>query len=244
MSGKIQYSIDGEKFNLGPGDVVVINAGEFHSLAVDPSIAYHRLNLHFSASFIPKLKSVDLSNAFVNTHLYQHILPEKLVGESSILFILKKITSLCSKKIKYKDAKIIALIQELVIEINTLVDKLLSDSFHLIPPPTHTNEYIRSAIDYINSNLQKKLSVSNIANYIGLNEEYFHRLFKKTIGVSVAHYIENQKMQKALVLLKQGYPPKNVSEMLNFDYYPTFYGKFKRIFKVSPNQIFHPTLKN
>lgn len=237
VSGKIQYLIDGHSYNLLPGEVIIINSGEIHSLTIDPTIPYHRLNLHFSKNFIPIFRKLNLFHAFENTKLYHHILPQTLVKESAIYHILKKISSLCLQKAKYQDAKIVCLIQDLVIEINTVVDNLIANYPHLIPVSTQINPYILSAINYINSNLTKNLTIASIASFIGLAEEYFQRLFKKTMGVTPAFYIENQKMQRALSLLRDGHQPKAIATMLGFDYYATFYNKFKRIFNVSPSQI-------
>ena len=57
------------------------------------------------------------------------------------------------------------------------------------------------------------------------------------MGISLHTYIQNQKMQLALSLIRKGYTPQNVSEMLGFDYYATFFNQFKAVFGKSPNQF-------
>ena len=93
-SGKVTYSIDGKTFIALPGDLVIINQQEFHSLNIDPNQPYHRLNIHFSPDFIPHLSSVDLSTPFSSTKRYQNLIPKQLVDQSKIPFLFKKRLSL------------------------------------------------------------------------------------------------------------------------------------------------------
>ena len=61
---------------------------------------------------------------------------------------------------------------------------------------------IKKAIDYINQNLDKNISIKCIAEQVGYSPNYFSYLFKKVTGYSVKDYIFNARMKKAIYLLK------------------------------------------
>ncbi len=236
VQGKMYSSIDGSQLTVNEGDMIVINAGEFHASRVSHETVCERLNLHFSPNHLPSLKN-DLASLFTKTSLYQHVLPKEFISKTKIVPTLKKIETLCRKSDKYKDLRIISLIQTLVAEINTVVESLMQKSYHYIAPPTATNELFQSAIDYINKHIQENVTPPTIAQYLGVSESYLHRLFKKYMGISIHKYVENQKMQLALSLLRKGHSAQNVAEMLGYDYYTTFFSQFKRVFEKAPNEL-------
>lgn len=237
LSGKVDHTIDGTTYHLHPGDFLIINAWMYHSSKIDLSVPYSRFNLHFPPHFIPKLIDLDLSTPFSNTHLYQHILPEKLVAKSKIESIMRKISAACRKTDKYTDAKIISLINDLLIETNQTVDSLLSDNTHLIPTPKSTNDLLHATIKYVNSHLTENISTKDLVDHLGVSESYLYHFFKSKMNISLHGYIQSQKMQYALSLIRKGHQPQNVSEMLGYDYYATFFTQFKRIFGKNPSDF-------
>lgn len=62
--------------------------------------------------------------------------------------------------------------------------------------------FVRQAIQYIYENLQRRLSVEEIANYVNKSPSYFSHKFKEDTGVSVLKYINNARIDKARLLLK------------------------------------------
>ena len=237
LSGQVDYSIDGAQDRIGSGSLIIINAGEFHSSKIDHTTDCERINLHFSPNFIPGLKDVDANSPFSNAHLYQHVIPSEIVKKSEIEALLRKIAPYCESDTKYKDLKIISLVQDIIAELNTVVDELLSDKYHLLLAPKITNELFQEAIHYINSEITQNINVADVATALGVSESYLHRLFKKIMGISVHNYIKNQKMQLALSLLKKGHSAQNVSEMLGYEYYATFFSQFMQVFGKRPTEF-------
>lgn len=66
-----------------------------------------------------------------------------------------------------------------------------------------SKQKLRQAVDYIQANLDEDLSLSEIANELGMSQYYFCRLFKRSTGVSPHQYLVQQRVAKAKHLLKQ-----------------------------------------
>ncbi|MEL6927945.1 MAG: AraC family transcriptional regulator [Cyanobacteria bacterium J06600_6] len=67
-----------------------------------------------------------------------------------------------------------------------------------------SNYKLRQAIDYIQSNLDKKLSLETMANQVNMSKYYFATQFKQAMGVSPYQYAIAQRLAKAKQLLKKG----------------------------------------
>lgn len=237
ISGQVDYSVDGSIYRMFPGDLIVVNAQELHTLYVDPSVPYERIMLQFSPNFIPKLLEMDISTPFLNASLYRHIIPKKIVEKFKIERLFRAMKRLAASKGKYKDVQFISMIIDLIAEINMSMDLLLTSEFHLIPTYKSTNEILRTAIKYINDNLTKNITTEELTDLLGISPSYLYRFFKMKMGISLHQYIHNQKMQLAYSLINQGYQPQNVAHFLGYEYYSTFFTQFKRTFKKTPSAV-------
>ncbi len=56
---------------------------------------------------------------------------------------------------------------------------------------------IEKAKAYIDANLNTKITLPNIAEYVHFNPVYFHRIFKRETGVTPAEYIISQRIYNA-----------------------------------------------
>ena len=237
ISGIVDYHINGATFTIHPGDIIIVNAQELHTLHIQAGEPYERIVLHLSPSLVPSINNLDLAFPFLNAHLYEHIIPKKIVEQTNIVSILKSIMPFAQKQTKYSDVKIVSKIVDVISEINQAVDMLITNNNHLIPQPKSTNELLQEIIKYVNKNLNKNYSILEIAQVFNVSESYLHRFFKSHMNISLYQYICNQKLQLALSLLNKGYTPQYVSDHLGYDYYTTFYTQFKRKFGKSPKHI-------
>ena len=237
ISGKLDYTINGETFRIHNGDLIVVNAHAPHDLKIAADIPYERILLQFSPKHIPVLKSYDLLDIFSNSYNYRHVIPKDLLQESNIESLLRRICKLSKKQIPFKDVKILAIITELIAELSVLISKL-NKSPDLIPKPRRQILLLQNITSYINDNITKKITVEEIACEFNISDNYLYHFFKKATGMPLRTYIEKQKMQYAKVMILQGNSATFVAAHLGYDYYATFCNQYKRTFGVSPNKHF------
>lgn len=98
-----------------------------------------------------------------------------------------------------------------------------------------TNRTVRSIVYYINTNIEKKLSLSDIAKHFNLNPSYTSRLFRMHTDMCITEYIKMRKLSEAKSILKLGiYTITEISEMFSFSSIHYFSNCFKKEFGVSP----------
>jgi AraC family transcriptional regulator len=68
-----------------------------------------------------------------------------------------------------------------------------------------SKEKLKQAIDYIQAHLGEDISLSAIANALGMSQYYFCHLFKRSTGLSPHQYLIRQRVEKAKHLLKRSH---------------------------------------
>lgn len=66
-----------------------------------------------------------------------------------------------------------------------------------------SKQKLKQAIEYIQEHLGENLSLSEIANELGISQYYFCHLFKRSTGMSAHQYLIQQRIEQAKHLLKQ-----------------------------------------
>ncbi len=97
-------------------------------------------------------------------------------------------------------------------------------------------EYVKNAVNYIQTNYSRKISVDEIANYIGLNRSYMGVIFKELTGMSPQGFMIDFRIDKAKKLLSDmSMSIGDVSRSVGYDDPLTFSKLFKKNVGVSPN---------
>lgn len=93
------------------------------------------------------------------------------------------------------------------------------------------------SMDYIYSHLHCRITVSEIAEKIGLNENYFSRLFQKEVGIPISRYVLLKKIEVAQNMLKfSDYSSLEISELLSFSSQSHFISNFKKECHMTPRE--------
>lgn len=97
------------------------------------------------------------------------------------------------------------------------------------------NLLIYKIINYININLDSKISVDKIATVLGLSVSYISHAFKKEKNISIKSFIIEQKIERAKQLLSAtDLTIEEISSKLKFSNYNYFCKVFKKETGVSP----------
>lgn len=98
-----------------------------------------------------------------------------------------------------------------------------------------STDVIQEIICYIRKNLDKDISVSWLAEYVGMNAEYLTRLFKKNTGYTLKEYIVNEKLEAAKMLLTTTQLPVTlIADHVGYGNYSNFTRAFKQIVGYTP----------
>ena len=94
---------------------------------------------------------------------------------------------------------------------------------------------IAQCIDYIYDHLHARITVSDLAEHVHLNESYLSRLFKKEVGISISEYIRRQKLETAKnMLVYSDYHSAEIASFLAFPSQSYFTEIFRKYTGMTP----------
>ncbi|HSQ89614.1 response regulator transcription factor [Romboutsia sp.] len=108
---------------------------------------------------------------------------------------------------------------------------------HIEEKESKYSKSIRKAMEYIELNYKKHISLSSISKYVYLSPEYFSRLFKEEVGENFSTYLTIYRIKKAEYLIKN--TDMKISQIsnevgyTNSGYFSKTYKKYKG---VSPDE--------
>lgn len=109
--------------------------------------------------------------------------------------------------------------------------------FCAIDPEKQDNCSVRRALSYIQENLDKKISLGQLADYVGLSGAHLSRLLKKETGKNFVDINNELRVEKAISLLREGkYKVYEISNMVGIDNYAYFYQLFKKVTGKAPKE--------
>ena len=92
------------------------------------------------------------------------------------------------------------------------------------------HQEIRKARRYIDKHFSEDISLKQLAEYIGLSENYFSNLFKKEMGENLKTYLNNVRIHKAKeLLISTDLKDYEIAEMVGYNNPTYFAALFKKV---------------
>ena len=239
ISGSFKVSIFDEKTNSYRNFVLCEN--EF--IYINPNIKHRLIIEHNTTSSIANIEF-----AILNDH---DVALEKCINYTFFfLYYLKELYNPDDGFVILKDNNLVK--QNLINLITYLEEKqnknYLQESMNILSFFYAIKEsmakekegdyaFVRQAVQYIYANLQRRLSIEEIANYVNKSPSYFSHKFKEDTGVSVLKYINNARIEKARLLLKNtSFSINQIAHEVGFKNKDQLNYQFKAIINCTPSE--------
>jgi YesN/AraC family two-component response regulator len=235
MSGDVTYYIEGQAYKLKPRDMIITNTRELHRIVFNSTTRYERRFIQFKPEYVSAFQTEDYNmlNFIEKRKLgYFNKISARDMHSNKIDEFWDKIESYTSDDSPENHIYIKTLFIQMLVKINKLFSKNsdnLSCSFEY-------DDKIISILDYINKNIDIKLTLDHLEQMFYVNKYYLCHIFKMNTGFTVVEYITYKRITKAQELLCTGIPILEVSDAVGFGDYSNFYKAFKKITGVSPKK--------
>lgn len=227
LSGNAQYSVEGNKYRLIPGDIMIMRKNEFHYLLLKSNEPYERIVVNFSVG--AEMEGNDLLAPFISRNAGErnHYRPSSL-QYNHMLYYLKKLCRAdnAQKKLCY----LLPFLDELceAFELNFDLQKPTKDK------ATHI-------INYINSHLEEDISLTGVSEEFFISSNHINRIIKETSGTTFWEYVTVKRLFLARERIQSGQKPTEASISSGFRDYATFFRSYKKHFGVSPKADKNPS---
>ncbi len=215
MNGSGTFLIENTAYEFSKDAVFLIPPGRYHVLQVPPQRDYERCVINFAPELLPAA-----------VHAPDNL---QLKADDSVRELFLKFDRYADT---YQDESLYALLLSFLTELLVILthsqNEIESVRRSDIPP------LVKKAVDYICRNLDKPLSVEQIAEQLFVSQSYLNHIFAKTMNIGIMGYARLKKMYEAREYLQRGYPVLRVAELLGYKSYPTFLRNYRAEFGKSP----------
>ncbi|QTH43153.1 helix-turn-helix domain-containing protein [Cohnella sp. LGH] len=96
---------------------------------------------------------------------------------------------------------------------------------------------MRRALDYIEENMSRSISMRDVADYVGLSYNYFSKLFKEHTSCHFAHYVHLRRIEHSKKYLRApGFKIQDIAKKLGYDNPSEFSRAFKKYAGCYPSE--------
>lgn len=203
LQGKMEHNFNGRKKILTAGDFAIIDLNSYHSLTAINGERCDLINCLFLPSFldISLSNNDDISKIFKSREIQHRIDIPKEMYISSVYHendnkIKQLLLDMQSEFFRSELGYLKILKSQLV--------QLLIYLLRYMNPQTQetTNSVMDIAINYIEKNFYKKITLEEISSLLHYTPQYFCSKFKLETGYSFAEYLQKVRINKSCQLLQ------------------------------------------
>ena len=236
VSGHLKYMIEGNIYNLKPGDILITHNKEMHKPILDATKPYERYVFWIHPKFMKELgdNSTNLTASFEYASKNQ----SHLLRPSSSMHILISNVLTNLEYANSNDTFGSPLLQKTYItEILIYLNYLSHNNLYKDESTQDYDHRINDVIKYINNNLNETITLDHIAEEFYLSKYHLCRLFKKQVGMSIYQYTIKKRLIIAKSLLINGSDVRTAFINSGFSDYSNFLKAFKNEYGVLPKNI-------
>lgn len=236
--GRGELKINTEPFSVDSDSFFFINSGELHSAAVDGPCR------ESAVLFQPRMLCFDTYDSS-QSRLLQPLIRGELSFPHSLNADHPAYPAI---KNEYLDIAVICrdyskrlandISSQLFLKAGLLKILAILSSYNLIESCTADNykvQPLKTVLAYIRSHYQEKLYIRDLAGQINMNEQYFCRFFKDSIGQSPIAYLNEYRIRQAILLLQDtDASVMDISLHCGFNNFGNFLREFKKSTNTTP----------
>lgn len=220
-NGELKTTIDHTTYTLKEKDLIVYGPNQFHNQFIEGDHV---------CSYVTIMFEMNPQDALFITHRPFHL-------RRQLLPIMQNIMKTTTNESEHNHQLLLVYLKELILHLFNY-DQLSNAAAPSTPVQQRfEDELLNEIIVYIHENIALPLTVESICLKYGLSRSTLQSLFKKNLDVAPKHYINEAKLAKSKLLIKENkYTLSEVSDLLSFNSIHYFSRSFKARFGITPSE--------
>lgn len=229
LSGTGGYWLDGERYQLKSGDIVLIDRRLVHRPEFESE--YERVIIYISPELIENASVADCDLHKCFSEPGRRILRLHSREQERFLGIVRSLEAELASDEAGKDILSGGLLLRLLVEIYRAGQRGADTS---VQPMSPRDERIVGMLKYIDEHLNEELSVEGLAERFFMSKYHMMRLFRENTGVTIHAYIVDRRLLSAKDMISAGKGATEACYNSGFSSYSTFCRAYNKRFGSSP----------
>lgn len=231
LSGGGAYAVEGRRYLLQPGDIVLVGRGSIHRPEIGSGTAYERVIVYISDAYLQSHTVHGWNPSVLFTECESHVLRLKAEDFSvmcSELNALERELSLSSP-----DAVLMSRCRFMCIllSIYRLLD---SDNRSSTLPAEPGDEKILAILHYLNDHITEDISIDHLSERFFISKFHMMRRFRQEAGMPIHAYLNDKRLFLARDLIARGSSATEACYQSGFRSYSSFSRAYQKRFRVTP----------
>ena len=231
LAGRAGYAVEGERYELAPGDFVLVGSGSIHRPVVETGDYYERMVLYIAPDYLRALTvgDCDPSECFRQAQeTFQYVYRDE--GGSRVRPLFQALAETVRQG--GYGAALLAQAQftELMVEVNRI--SLAGDTVSAAAGDSK----VVALLQYLNAHLTEGLTIDELAARFYISKYHMMRRFRDETGYTIHGYVTEKRLLLAQQLLEQGIPSGEAALRCGYQEYSTFSRAYKKQFDRSPSE--------
>ncbi|MBE6935692.1 MAG: helix-turn-helix domain-containing protein [Ruminococcaceae bacterium] len=241
VSGSLTANIEGVRYTVMPGDLLLIRDAEMHITAPEtlPTQFHH---IKFSPYYFNFFDTENRICRPFSEHPFGigNLVPGSRLNRPLIENCFANIRG--TRDAYMRRVAVFGTLMMILSDVNQCYDY---DRSHHVDT---RSAVLQEIITYINSHLDEDLNPDKIASRLYISRSQLDRIFKQNIGFTLWKYITFKRLIRARHLLHAGIANNEVARLCGFGDYSTFYKVYTKVWgrpprAAQPNETTDPLLK-
>lgn len=231
VSGQGSYFVDGKRYLLSAGDVVLIGSRSVHKPELAEGSTYERIIIYVSPEYLQQMSApdCDLLSLFSGSH--GHVLRMKEQRRKAVFALAAKL----EQDLKDEAFGRTILSQAQLLRLLVELGRSIEDSAANLPRPSvPENRRVLEIMEYLDGNLSEEIDMDALAERFFISKYYMMRLFQRETGTTIYSYLTQKRLLKARELMNSGMRATESCYACGFHSYSSFTRAYGKYFGTTP----------
>ena len=230
-SGGGGYMVNGQRYTLEPGDMVLVGSHTIHRPEFQPGVPYERIILYIRPEFLQQHSFPDCDLGGVFSGVGGHILRPGKQRQQLYAALCTRLEQELAGKGYGHQVLSTALLLQILGEISR---DLNSPGAELPQPHTSENSRILDILRYIDGHLAEDLTIDALSEQFYISKFHMMRLFRQEVGQTIHNYLCDRRLIHARDLINQGLSATESCFRSGFRSYSSFTRAYGKRFGTTP----------
>ena len=228
--GQVEYRIEGQVYQLQPGDLLLLPPQALHQVFVSPGIPYERTVLWINSNYLQSMGN-RLTECFQNRPQTGHLLRPSPAQADRIRQLFSGLCEEYCKPEDFSDILCQGMLTQLMAELNRMTPQINL-------PASKPQDLVDQVLSHIHNHYWEAITLESLAETFFVSKYHLAHQFRKRVGTSIYRYILFRRLSLAKEMMASGTAPGQVSRSCGFLDYANFYRAFRSQYGISPQVFF------